>query len=99
MAIVNRAPDSFSDKGRTFRLDNAIEAARTAIADGADWIDIGGVPCGPGPEVAGRSIEAGADVINVAAAVASVRRGLRRMRLGHVITAGDMLMLRYACAR
>jgi dihydropteroate synthase len=51
MGIVNRTPDSFYDKGRTFRLDNAIEAARTAIADGADWIDIGGVPFGPGPEV------------------------------------------------
>jgi dihydropteroate synthase len=51
MGIVNRTPDSFYDKGRTFRLDYAIAAARTAIADGADWIDIGGVPFGPGPEV------------------------------------------------
>lgn len=51
MAIVNRTPDSFYDKGKTFALDKAIAAARRALAEGADWIDIGGVPFGPGPEV------------------------------------------------
>ncbi|SRR5581483_11152557 len=51
MAIVNRTPDSFYDKGRTFGLHQAIAAARTALAEGADWIDIGGVPFAPGPEV------------------------------------------------
>jgi dihydropteroate synthase len=51
MAIINRTPDSFYDKGRTFALDKAISAARRALAEGADWIDIGGVPFGPGPEV------------------------------------------------
>jgi dihydropteroate synthase len=51
MAIINRTPDSFYDRGRTFKLETAIEAAERAIDDGADWIDIGGVPFGPGPEV------------------------------------------------
>ena len=51
MAIINRTPDSFYDRGRTFRLEQAITAARTAIADGADWIDIGGVPFAPGSAV------------------------------------------------
>jgi dihydropteroate synthase len=51
MAIVNRTPDSFYDRGRTFALDQAIAAGRRALAEGADWIDIGGVPFGPGPEV------------------------------------------------
>jgi dihydropteroate synthase len=51
MAIVNRTPDSFHDKGRTFALEKAAEAVRAAAADGADWIDIGGVPFAPGPEV------------------------------------------------
>ncbi|MGH3656487.1 MAG: dihydropteroate synthase [Micromonosporaceae bacterium] len=51
MAIVNRTPDSFHDKGRTFALNAAVAAARQAVADGADWVDIGGVPFGPGPEV------------------------------------------------
>lgn len=44
MAIINRTPDSFYDKGRTFRLEHAIAAAYAAVADGAEWIDIGGVP-------------------------------------------------------
>ncbi len=46
MAIVNRTPDSFHDQGRTYALDRAVEAVTTAAADGADWVDIGGVPFG-----------------------------------------------------
>lgn len=42
MAIVNRTPNSFHDQGRTFQLEQAVEAARQAVADGADWLDIGG---------------------------------------------------------
>ena len=48
MAIINRTPDSFFDKGATFALDRAVAAALTAAADGADWVDIGGVPFGRG---------------------------------------------------
>jgi dihydropteroate synthase len=51
MAIVNRTPDSFHDRGRTFALERAVEAVRAAAGAGADWIDIGGVPFAPGPEV------------------------------------------------
>ncbi|MCU7730468.1 dihydropteroate synthase [Actinoplanes sp. KI2] len=51
MAIVNRTPDSFHDKGSTFALDQAVAAVERAAAAGADWIDIGGVPFAPGPEV------------------------------------------------
>ncbi|MGN6501649.1 MAG: dihydropteroate synthase [Pseudolysinimonas sp.] len=51
MAVVNRTPDSFYDKGATFALDRAVQAALRARADGADWIDIGGVPFGRGPAV------------------------------------------------
>ena len=51
MAIVNRTPDSFHDRGRTFALEKATEAVRAAAAAGADWIDVGGVPFAPGPEV------------------------------------------------
>jgi dihydropteroate synthase len=47
MAIVNRTPDSFYDGGRTFSLDAAIDAAARAVGDGADWVDIGGVPFSP----------------------------------------------------
>src|SRR4051812_7365910 len=51
MGIVNRTPDSFHDRGRTFAQEKATEAVRAAADDGADWIDIGGVPFAPGPEV------------------------------------------------
>jgi dihydropteroate synthase len=51
MAIVNRTPDSFFDKGATFAADAALRAAERAVTQGADIIDIGGVKAGPGPEV------------------------------------------------
>jgi dihydropteroate synthase len=51
MAIVNRTPDSFHDRGRTFALERAVTAVRAAADAGADWIDIGGVPFAPGPDV------------------------------------------------
>jgi dihydropteroate synthase len=47
MAIVNRTRDSFYDGGRTFAFERALEAALAAIAEGADWVDIGGVPFSP----------------------------------------------------
>jgi dihydropteroate synthase len=51
MAIVNRTPDSFFDRGATFTDGPAREAVRSALADGADIIDIGGVKAGPGDDV------------------------------------------------
>jgi dihydropteroate synthase len=51
MAVVNRTPDSFYDRGATFALESAVAAALQAVAEGADWVDIGGVPFGRGPEV------------------------------------------------
>ncbi|WP_064439737.1 dihydropteroate synthase [Hoyosella altamirensis] len=51
MAIVNRTPDSFYDRGSTFRDEAAMEAVRRAVDEGADVIDIGGVKAGPGREV------------------------------------------------
>ncbi|MFJ3384905.1 MULTISPECIES: dihydropteroate synthase [unclassified Curtobacterium] len=51
MAIVNRTPDSFHDRGATFELDRAVAAAVRAAELGADWVDIGGVKFAPGPEL------------------------------------------------
>jgi dihydropteroate synthase len=97
MAIINRTPDSFYDAGTNVELDKAVAASLRAVGDGADWIDIGGVPFAPGKplpvaeeanrvvpviaqlreasdvvisvdtfhaEVARRSIQAGATVVN-----------------------------------
>lgn len=47
MAIVNRTRDSFFDRGRTFDLAPALAAVDAALDQGADWVDIGGVPFSP----------------------------------------------------
>ena len=51
MAVINRTPDSFYDRGATYELAAAIEAADHAVRAGADILDIGGVKAGPGDEV------------------------------------------------
>lgn len=51
MAIVNRTPDSFYDRGATFTDVAAMAAVHRAVAEGADLVDIGGVKAGPGDEV------------------------------------------------
>ena len=48
MAIVNRTPDSFYDRGATFTDDAAMQAVHRVITEGADVIDVGGVKAGPG---------------------------------------------------
>ncbi len=69
MAIINRTPDSFYDGGATFALDAAVDASLAAVDDGADWVDIGGVPFAPGPALSAR--EEGDRVVPVIAAVAA----------------------------
>ena len=51
MAIVNRTPDSFYDKGATFSFDDALQRVRGAVRDGAEIVDIGGVKAAPGAVV------------------------------------------------
>jgi dihydropteroate synthase len=51
MAIVNRTPDSFFDRGATFADDAALRAVERAVTEGARIVDIGGVKAGPGAEV------------------------------------------------
>ncbi|MET7668845.1 dihydropteroate synthase [Micromonospora luteifusca] len=51
MAIINRTPDSFFDRGATFAADSALRAVERAVDEGAAIIDIGGVKAGPGVDV------------------------------------------------
>ncbi|WP_327042585.1 dihydropteroate synthase [Micromonospora ureilytica] len=51
MAIINRTPDSFFDRGATYAADNALRAVERAVDEGAAIIDIGGVKAGPGADV------------------------------------------------
>ncbi len=51
MAIVNRTPDSFYDKGATFADAAALDRVHEVVAQGAQMVDIGGVKAGPGEVV------------------------------------------------
>lgn len=48
MGVLNVTPDSFSDGGKFWSFDKALEHARKMISLGADWLDIGGESSGPG---------------------------------------------------
>jgi len=68
MAIVNRTPDSFYDRGATFAQDAALRAVERAIANGADIIDIGGVKAGPGD-----TVDAAEEIRRTVSTIAAVR--------------------------
>ena len=51
MAIVNRTPDSFFDRGATFGLAAALDRVDEVVGQGAHIVDIGGVKAAPGDEV------------------------------------------------
>ena len=50
MGILNVTPDSFSDGGRFFTLDDAVKQALQMSEEGADIIDVGGESSRPGAE-------------------------------------------------
>ena len=50
MGIVNVTPDSFSDGGRFFDPEVAVEHALRLVAEGADILDIGGESTRPGAD-------------------------------------------------
>jgi dihydropteroate synthase len=70
MAIVNRTPDSFYDRGATYALGAALDAVDRAVAEGAGIVDIGGVKAGPGAEV-----DPAEELRRTAELVAAVRAG------------------------
>lgn len=51
MAIVNRTPDSFYDRGANFTDEAAKAAVHRVVEEGADVVDVGGVKAGPGEVV------------------------------------------------
>ncbi len=51
MAIVNRTPDSFYDKGATWAEDKAFDRVAEVVDQGAEIVDIGGVKAGSGAEI------------------------------------------------
>ena len=69
MAIVNRTPDSFFDRGAFLDDEAAMVAVDRAVEAGAVLVDVGGVKAGPGEEVTEAE-----EVRRVAPFVATVRR-------------------------
>lgn len=48
MGVLNVTPDSFSDGGRWFDTERAVEHGRRLVAQGADLVDVGGESTRPG---------------------------------------------------
>ncbi len=51
MAIVNRTPDSFYDKGATWDEEAAFQRVALVVEQGAEVVDIGGIKAAPGVEI------------------------------------------------
>ena len=68
MAIVNRTPDSFYRPGLTWGDGAAMDRVHEVVAEGADIVDIGGVPAKPGIEVSPAE-----EIRRVVAFIAAVR--------------------------
>lgn len=69
MGILNATPDSFSDGGNFYTLDNALRHAEKMIDDGVDIIDIGGESTRPGSE----RVSAEAEIERTAPAIAAIK--------------------------
>jgi dihydropteroate synthase len=70
MAIVNRTPDSFFDRGATYAEDAAFDRVAEVVEQGAEIVDVGGVRAGYGPEV-----DAEEEIRRVAGFVERIRSG------------------------
>ena len=68
MAIVNRTPDSFYRPGLTWDESAAMDRVHEAVAEGADIIDVGGVPAAPGSQV-----DADEEIRRTAGLIAQIR--------------------------
>jgi dihydropteroate synthase len=76
MAIVNRTPDSFYDRGASWAQSAALEAVDRAVEEGADIIDVGGVKAGPG-----ESVDVAEELRRVMPTVVAVRDRHRDVRI------------------
>jgi dihydropteroate synthase len=50
MGVLNITPDSFSDGGKFFNFEAAVDHARELVAEGAEIIDVGGESTRPGAD-------------------------------------------------
>jgi dihydropteroate synthase len=76
VGVLNVTPDSFSDGGRLASVEEAVAAGLAMVADGADWIDVGGESTRPGSQPVSEAEEI--------ARVVPVIRGLSKHLTGTV---------------
>lgn len=69
MGILNVTPDSFSDGGHFFSVDDALARAESLVAEGADIIDVGGESTRPQGAMPVDAVEETRRVLPVIAAV------------------------------
>ncbi|WP_008309859.1 dihydropteroate synthase [Leptolyngbya sp. PCC 6406] len=70
MGILNVTPDSFSDGGQFYRLDQGLAQAQALVEGGVDLVDIGGQSTRPGAE----TIPTEAELRRVVPLVEAIRR-------------------------
>jgi dihydropteroate synthase len=70
MGVLNVTPDSFSDGGKFFAVDNAVEHGLRMTAEGAHIVDIGGESTRPGAE----AVSAGEQLRRVIPVIEQLRR-------------------------
>jgi len=68
--IINVTPDSFSDGGQFFAVDQALQQARKLIAEGASMLDIGGESTRPG----GSYVEIEEEIQRVVPVIKAIRK-------------------------
>jgi len=68
MGIVNRTPDSFFRPGITWDETAAMQRVHQVLAEGADIVDVGGVPAAPGAQV-----EVAEEISRTASFIAAIR--------------------------
>lgn len=72
MGILNVTPDSFSDGGKYYSIDRAVEHAVEMVEQGADIIDVGGESTRPGYE----PVEAEEEIRRVVPVIREIRKRL-----------------------
>lgn len=76
MGILNVTPDSFSDGGRFFTREAAVERVLAMIDEGADIIDIGGESTRPGTKVSSGGVTAEEELRRVLPVLQTVREAV-----------------------
>ncbi len=75
MGVLNATPDSFSDGGLYRDPDRAVARGVEMVAQGADWIDVGGESTRPGS----RCVSAEEEAERVIPVIRGLRRKLKRV--------------------